>query len=65
MTPNEIIERMGWALLREQKTYCLNEARNNPDAAHIYDGIVHLMDALQDAAYEYRFATEEEIYGNE
>jgi hypothetical protein len=47
---NVFLQKIDWALLREQKEYCINEAANNAECAHIYDGIVHLMDALQDQA---------------
>lgn len=49
---SDILEGIDWTLLREQKEYCLNEANNNADAGHIYSGIVHLMDHLQDFAAE-------------
>lgn len=54
-----------WALLREQKEYCVNEAANNADCAHIYDGLTHLLDALQDAAVKDGFATFEQVFGAE
>lgn len=63
-TPNEIVEQMDWALLREQRNYCVNEAANNAEAAPIYEGLVALIEALQDSAYENRFASYEEVFGD-
>ena len=63
-TPNEIVEQLDFALLREQLEYCVNEAANNADAAPIYEGIVALLEALQDSAYENRFASYEEVFGD-
>lgn len=48
--------KIDWALLREQKAWLLS--LNNEYA----DGIVHLLDAVQDQAYE-QGVTEEEIFG--
>lgn len=59
-----IAKLMNWKLLREQKEYCINEANNNPDAAQIYDGLVHLIDALQDAAVSDGIATERQVFGS-
>ena len=47
-----MLDGIDWTLLREQKEYCVNEANNNADAGHIYSGIVHLLDHLQDFAAE-------------
>lgn len=46
----DVVKAIDWDLFREQKAYCFNEANNNQDAAHIYEGILCLMDAIQDAA---------------
>lgn len=59
----EILRNMNWALLREQKEYCVNEAANAPDVAAIYDGIISLIDHLQDAAVLDGIATEDEVFG--
>jgi len=59
----ELLRRMDWPLLREQKAYCLNEAQNSNGLFHIYDGLVHLIDALQDAAVDDGIATIEEVFG--
>ena len=58
-----VLRHMNWPLLREQKDYCLNEAMNSNEVDHIYDGIVHLIDAIQDAAILDGIATEEEVFG--
>lgn len=55
--------KIDWKLLREQKDYCINEAMNNKDAAHIYDGIVNMMDHLQDEAVA-NGTPEEEVFGD-
>ena len=52
MTKLDLLDAIDWTLLREQKEYLVNEANNNPDAGHIYSGIVNLMDHLQDFAAE-------------
>lgn len=59
----DTIKRVNWKLLRKQKDYCLNEAANNREVAQIYEGVVALIDALQDAAYKDGVATESEIFG--
>lgn len=59
------IIKIDWDLLREQKEYCVNEAMNNADAAHIYEGILSLMDSIQDAVIADGLATEEEVFGYE
>jgi hypothetical protein len=60
---SEVVQRIDWALLREQKDYCLNEAANNAEVGHIYMGIVHLMDCLQDAAAADNPHLESQIFG--
>lgn len=65
MSTEEFFWKIDWELLREQKGYCVNEAANNKDAYTIYDGIVALIDALQDHAVEKRFCTETEVFGDE
>lgn len=59
----QVLQHMNWELLREQKGYCVNEANNRPEVGEIYDGIVQLIDALQDAAILDGVATEEEVFG--
>jgi hypothetical protein len=58
----EVFHNLDWALLREQKDYCENEAANN-DAAEIYEALLSLIDYLQDAAVLDGIATEDEVYG--
>ncbi len=65
LSANLILQRMDWALLREQKNYCLNEEANNYDARYIYGGIVALMDQLQDAAVACGMATVEQVFGED
>lgn len=59
------IRSIDWALLREQKEYCANEADNKPELDHIYGGLVNLIGAIQDEALDNNIATEEEIFGAE
>lgn len=59
----QVLRSLDWKLLREQKDYCFNESANNKDAEEIYDGIVNLIDHLQDAAVLDGIATEEEVFG--
>lgn len=62
-TPTSLILRIDWALLREQKDYCLNEAANRPDVAEIYEGIIALMDNLQDTAVNSRLIPRDIVFG--
>jgi hypothetical protein len=57
--------KLDWELLREQKAYLYNEACNNRDAAHIYEGVLFLIDAIQDEAIAKGDATEEEVFGRD
>jgi len=63
MSVTDTIKNINWKLLREQKEYCINEANNNQEATNIYDGLIHLIDALQDAAVNDGLATENEVFG--
>jgi vesicle coat complex subunit len=60
----QVLFHMNWALLREQKEYCMNEAENKKDVAHIYDGVFRLLENLQDAAILDGIATEAEVFGS-
>ena len=55
--------KLDWVLLREQKEYVNNEACNNQDARHIYEGLLSLIDAVQDEAVVNGDATEKEVFG--
>lgn len=59
----EVLRNLNWKLLREQKEYCANEAANNEDVSEIYEGVLNLLDHLQDAAVLDGVATEEEVFG--
>ena len=59
-----VMLRIDWLLLRMQKAYLFNEANNDAENGHIYDGMVCLIDALQDAAVADGLATEEEVFGS-
>lgn len=61
----ELLRSIDWTLLREQKTYCVNEANNRPEVGEIYGGIVQLFNELQDAAVESGIATEGEVFGKD
>lgn len=61
----EVLKNLNWGLLRLQKDYFLNEAANNKEADEIYNGIVSLIDHLQDAAVLDGVATEDEVFGAE
>lgn len=65
LSANLILQRMNWKLLREQKEYCFNESMNNGEVIHIYEGIVSLMDNLQDAAVAQGIATALVVFGEE
>lgn len=63
-TITTVIKNIDWNLLREQKEYCENEAMNNSEAAHIYEGLLTLIDHIQDAAIDDGLATELEVFGD-
>ena len=58
MTPTQLLRGIGWAELREQKVWLLLS-----DASEA-DGLVCLIDAIQDCALDCDIATEEEVFGN-
>lgn len=61
-----VLRNLNWPLLREQKEYLLNEVANNPDAdSNAYNGILNLIDHLQDAAVLDGVATEDEVFGED
>ena len=62
---HRVVRNMDWDLLRTQKTYCENEAANAAEIGHIYDGIVSIIDAIQDAAVADGLASEVEVFGSE
>ena len=62
-TPTNLILRIDWILLREQKAYCLNEAFNRPEAIAIYEGIIALMDNLQDTAIDSGLIPHDIVFG--
>lgn len=62
ITLEKAVKAIDWKLLRKQKDYCVNEASNS-DAGEIYDGIVNLIDVLQDAAVKDGIASEETVFG--
>lgn len=58
------LAKIDWKLLREQKDYLINEADNwNDSAPNVYDGVVNLIDAIQDNAIADGLATEREVFG--
>lgn len=63
MRPQALFVKLNWALLREQKEYCINEANNRPEVAHIYDGLINLLDALQDCAVDEKLVPEIKVFG--
>ena len=55
---SKVISTTNWELLRNQKEWLLN---NGSDEAM---GLVHFLDAIQDAVVEDGFATEFEVFGD-
>ena len=51
-----------WALLREQKEFLLT-VLTRPLDSKTRDGLIHLLDALQDDAVESGIATPQEVFG--
>lgn len=56
------VRTIDWKLLGEQKAYCLNEAANDRVVGQIYDGLINMIDAIQDAAVKDEIATKEEVF---
>ena len=54
---NQVIRRINWSDLRNQKERLLT--------TNEHGGILHLIDAIQDAAVSDGFATEIEVFGKE
>lgn len=53
----EVISNMNWDLLREQKSFLWNNGSKETL------GLVHLIDAIQDAAVEDGIASKLEVFG--
>lgn len=62
---DNILRHIDWETLREQKEFCWNESNKYSASAYIYDGLLHLIDSIQDAAVDDHVATEAEIFGEE
>ena len=56
-----VFANMDWLLLREQKRHLLSLQ----DKTGAVQGVVHLLDAIQDAAVEDGIASEETVFGFE
>jgi hypothetical protein len=54
----QVISKNDWGLIRKQKEWLLN---NGSDEAM---GLVHFLDAIQDAVVEDGIATEFEVFGD-
>lgn len=57
-----------WKLLREQKNLLLvlvQGGRTSVEEAHLLDGVVNLIDVIQDAALDSGEVTELEVFGTE
>ncbi|RTL52453.1 MAG: hypothetical protein EKK46_10900 [Rhodocyclaceae bacterium] len=65
VTPSHLFLRIDWALLREQKAYCLNEAFNRPDTVDVYEGLIALLDNLQDTAVACGLIPRDIVFGPE
>jgi len=64
ITMGEALKNTNWPLLREQKEILFNISLNvSEPEEEALDGIVHFLDAIQDAAVEDGFATEAEVFG--
>lgn len=63
---------MNWEMLRDQKVWLLNlwnEMRKNPNAwtdtdREMLDGIINMIDGVQDYAIDNGNATEYEVFGS-
>ena len=56
--------RLNWKMVRAQKR-ALVEALNReaPRKHHPLDGLLHLLDAIQDYAVEHKIADEKQVFG--
>lgn len=60
--------KLDWDLLRKQKLYLLKQANDPARVAgevEVFDGVIHLIDAIQDEAVKKGDATELEVFGEE
>lgn len=66
--PNLIIKDLiiDWKLLRNQKLTILNLIDNSDKVPVVEDleGVINLINHIQDQAVEYGMATEQEVFGN-
>ncbi len=67
LSPESFIQNIDWKLLSGQKTQLLEligaPAPKLPmEAVEALDGIVHLIDGIQDLAVQSRLATEAEVF---
>ena len=61
-TMTHIIEAIDWVALSTQKNHLLNAIDGKPFDEQSLMGILHLIDAIQDAAVLDGFATEDEVF---
>ena len=57
LTPNDLFQSIDWKYLREQKEWLCNQ--NTREA----EGLLSLLDEVQDLAVSNEFATNEEVFG--
>ena len=58
-----VMKGVDWELLREQKVFLFNEWNNNRDAEEVCEGLLNLLDNLQDAVVADGLASAEEVFG--
>ncbi len=54
-----VVKSINWSLLRRQKAWLLREAQLRNEEA---SGLLHLIDAIQDAAVSDKLASEAEVF---
>lgn len=60
----ELLKKMDWSLLRAQKMDLLEYRLSGALISHAHtDGLISLLDALQDEAVERGYATDSQVYG--
>lgn len=64
-----VLKQINWKLLREQKITLIGESSraqetDRPVLFNVLEGVIALLDALQDAAVDDEIATELEIFGD-
>lgn len=58
-----VVECIDWDLLRKQKEFVWTKANNDQENSEVYEGLLCLIDAIQDAAVADEIATVDQVFG--